>query len=478
MKETMTFVDKIRWQCRMLPREPALVLPHPSQDVVTYGRLDSYLNNACRSLRAMGIVPGTVYGIMVRDPLLHLVLSLAVEELGAGTMALRDLNIPASWPFTAILSDRDVGETSRCIVRVTMNWLEGDGRPSDIVEKRGRSRDDICRIALTSGSTGTPKGVVFTHDAWDRRIAYYDYICGPFGLLSRTMSCIVGTEYRYCVYALSRGAMYCFPDASIESTARKIAQYGVQYLAASATTLGNIVTSPHADRKLFSSIELVRTGGSHLPRKLFERVRETICPRVMSSYGSSETGTIATGWAESLDLEAGEVGFIAPGTEIEIVDPDTRLPVSSGPGVLRVYTRTLASGYFVSDPTNAFDGGAFHTNDIGSVVGGRVTLEGRSKNVVNLGGDKATIERIELHYAKAPGIYELAVVPVRDSLGVTKIVAVVVPNDQWSEAKAWDHFRGNLPRTYWPLKLVVAQQLPRGGNGKVDRAKLETLVSG
>ena len=454
------------------------MLPYPSQEVVTYGRLDHYLNNACRNLRAIGIVPGTVYGILVKDPLLQLVLSLALEELGTGSMALRDLNIPASWPFIAILRDREVGDTPRRTVPVDPSWLDGDGKPSGVVETRGRSGDDICRIALTSGSTGVPKGVVFTRAAWERRIGYYNYICGPFGLLSRTMSCIVGSEYRYCIYALSRGAMYCFPDPSVESTAKKIAQYKIQYLAASATTLGNIVVSPHADRKSFSSIELVRTGGSHLPRKLFERVREVICPRVMCSYGTSETGTIATGWAESLDLEGGEVGFIAPGTEIEIVDPETRQPVASGSGALRVRSPTVASGYFGGDPTNAFSGGAFYTNDIGSIVDGRIMLEGRSKNVVNLGGDKATIERIELHYSKAPGISELAAVPVRDALGVTKIVAVVVPNAQWSEPKVWEHVKQNLPRTFWPLKFVVTQQLPRGGNGKVDRARLETLVSG
>jgi acyl-coenzyme A synthetase/AMP-(fatty) acid ligase len=477
MSVSMTIVDKIRWQCRLLPNEPALVLPHPSQEVVTYGRLDHYLNNVRRNLMAMGIVPGTVYGVMVKDPLLQVVLSLALEELGAGTAGLRDLDIPASWPFSVILRDREVGDTPRRTVLVDKSWLEGDGKPSGVVETRGRTPDDICRILLTSGSTGIPKGVVFTHDAWARRIGYYDYVCGPLGLLSRTMSCIVGSEYRYVVYALSRGAMYCFPDPSLEATARKIAQYGIQYLAASATTLGNIVTSPYADRKSFSTLEMVRTGGSHLPRKLFERIRETICSRVFCSYGASETGMIAAGWADTLDLEGGEAGTIIPGTQIEIVDPETRKILASGSGGFCVRTRQLASGYFGGDPGNVFSGGAVYTNDIGSVVGGRVILEGRSKNVVNLGGDKATLERIELHYAKAPGVSELAAVPVRDALGVTKIVAVIVPNDQWSEPKMWEHFRSTLPRIYWPLKLVVARELPRGGNGKVDRAKLEALVS-
>jgi acyl-coenzyme A synthetase/AMP-(fatty) acid ligase len=83
-----------------------------------------------------------------------------------------------------------------------------------------------------------------------------------------------------------------------------------------------------------------------------------------------------------------------------------------------------------------------------------------------------------LHYAKAPGIRDLAAVPIRDPLGLTKLVAVIVPNDQWSEQKAWDHLRATLPPNFWPVKLVVVDDLPRGSNGKVDRAKLEPLIAG
>ena len=255
--------------------------------------------------------------------------------------------------------------------------------------------------------------------------------------------------------------------------------YKVQYLSAGATTLGTILAGTPTNRKAFASLELIMTAGSHLPRKLYERVRETMSQRVINCYGTTETGAIATAWADMLDLDGGEVGFVVPGTEVEAVDPDTRLPIARGSGTLRIRSSVMASGYFGGDPARGFDGGAFYTNDLGSVApDGRVTLQGRSSNVVNLGGDKATIERIELHYAKAPGITDLAAVPVRDGFGITRLVAIVVPNDQWSEQKAWEHFRANLPRNFWPTKLIVVLGLPRGGNGKVDRARLEPLIAG
>ena len=429
-------------------------------------------------LGAASIVPRTVYGLLVKDPLLHLVLSLALEELGAASMTLYDLKLPESWPFTAILTDRDVAGSHWPTIPVDASWLEGDGAPPRDASLPQRSMSDIARVILTSGSTGIPKGVVFTHLAWEQRIAHFDYIYGELAQLARMMCLVPSAEHRYCLYSLSRGGLYCYADPSIQSTAIKIATYKIQYLAAAASTLGNILATSHQEG--FQSLQLIRAGGSHLPRKLAEKVRDTMCNRLVTSFGSAETGTVAAGWAETLDLDNGEVGFVIPGAYIELVDDDTRAPVTDTIGALKIKNFGLASGYFGDGADqSAFADGAFYSHDLGSIsADGRLSIHGRSSSVVNLGGDKATIERIELHYAKAPGIRDLAAVPIRDDLGITKLVAVIVPNDQWSEQKAWEHFRATLPRNFWPVRFVVVDDLPRGGNGKVDRARLEPLITG
>jgi len=475
----MPYVDRIRWQCRIRPREPALALPSSTQDVVTYAGLERCLNNAGRRLREMGVVPGAVYGLLVKDALVQLVLSLALDELGAATMALHDLKIPNVWTFAAILTDREVDSGAWPIVRVGRDWLLGDGTPLDLDGMPSRSPDDICRIVLTSGSTGSPKGVVFTHRIMQERLATLDYAYGEMARHDRMMCCIVNAEYRICLYVLSRGGLYCYPELSIEGTARKITSYRVQTLVAGAATLGAILSASPSHRRGFRSLEMIRTTGSRLPPQLAERVREAMCCRLFNQYGTTETGTIATAPIEMIDLAAGEVGFLVPGVRLELVDPESRAPVTSGAGLLRISSPQVASGYFGGDDAAAFAGGAFHSRDLASVSSdGCVTLLGRDSNIVNLGGDKATIERIELHYAKAPGIGDVAAVPVHDRLGLAKVIAVIVPNDEWSEQKFWEHCRGNLPRTFWPSRLMVTADLPRGLAGKIDRAKLGSLISG
>jgi acyl-coenzyme A synthetase/AMP-(fatty) acid ligase len=405
------------------------------------------------------------------------VLALALDELRAANMIIYDLKLPKTWPFATVFSDRDVADSPWPVVRVDQDWLLGDGRPLPRAEAVS-SPDDICRVVLTSGSTGIPKGVVLPRGVVEERISNLDYVFGEMALHDRIMCCIVSAEHRTCLFVLSRGGLYCYPEPTIEATARKISSLRAQSLIAAPTTLGQILKVPHPDRKGFQSLELIRTGGSPLPRTLAERVRDTMCSRLFNQYGATETGTVATAPAEMIDLDQGEVGFLIPGVEVAVVDPKTRAPLSSGRGTLRIRSAQIASGYFgETADDNTFSSGAFYSRDLGSLsADGRVTLYGRDSNVVNLGGDKATIELIELHYAKAPGIRELAAVPVRDSLHITKMVAVIAPNDQWSEQKAWEHFRSNLPKSFWPVKLVVVEDLPRVANGKVDRTRLEAMI--
>lgn len=381
----MPYVDRIRWQCRIRPQEPALALPSPSQGVVTYAGLDRCLNNAGRHLLEMGVVPGAVYGLLVKDALVQLVLSLALDELGAATMALNDLNIPKNWEFATILTDYELEEAAWPIVRVDRDWLRGDGKPLEFDRMPNRSPDDVCRIVLTSGSTGSPKGVVFTHRIMEERLATLDYAYGEMARHDRMMCCIVNAEYRTGLYVLSRGGLYCYPEPSIEGTARKIALYRVQTLVAGAATLGAILGSLPSRRNGFRSLDLIRTTGSRLPRRLAERVREAMCGRLFNQYGTTETGTIATAPVEMIDLDAGEVGFLIPGVRLELFDPESRAPVTSGAGLLRIRSPQVASGYFGGAEAKAFENGAFHSRDLAVLSSdGCVTLLGRDSNIVNL----------------------------------------------------------------------------------------------
>ena len=478
----MTFVDRIRWQCRMRPEKPALSLPGSSRATVSYGQLSHHLDSVRRKLSEVAIVPGAVYGLLMTDPLLHVVLTLALEELGAATMFLNDLDIPHDWKLSAIFSDREIAKSNWPIQRVHANWLHGDSNDARPNQIRTRSPDDICCVILTSGSTGNPKAVALTHRVRAQRIARLDYALGSgFAHHTRMLCCLTpSTEfgYRCLIRTLSRGGLFCFPNASIVSTARKVSFYGVQTLVASAATLAEFLKVAQEGRTGFHSLELIVTAGSLLPKALADSVRDKICGRIVNTYGSTEAGGVATAPVEMLDLDNGEVGFVNPGIEVDVVDAETRAPLKDRGGRLRIRSEGVARGYLgASNDDGIFDDNAFYADDLGYLsADGRLSLYGRNNSVVNLGGDKTSLERIEALYSAAPGVNDLTAAVVSDGLGLNRVIAVVVPSTDWSEQAFWDHCERHIQRAFWPSKLLTVEALPRSANGKLDRRKVEALV--
>ena len=123
----MRYIDRIRWQCRLGAGNPALAVPGDSGESVTYGRLASYLDNARRRLRERGARPRAVYGLLVGDALLHIVLMLALEDIGAATVTLSDPETAETWPLAGILSDRDIVKSAFPVWRAHPNWLHMGG---------------------------------------------------------------------------------------------------------------------------------------------------------------------------------------------------------------------------------------------------------------------------------------------------------------------------------------------------------------
>jgi len=152
----MSFIDRIRWQCRLRPENPAQLLPGAAA-TATYGRLAHYLNSICRRLNEIGIVPGTVYGLLLDDALLHIVFTLALEELGAGTVLLHDMEIPQDWNLGTIFSDRDAVNSHRPIQRIHANWLHGDGDDDFIAERARAAGDQHAFVVQQSSLRAFPK---------------------------------------------------------------------------------------------------------------------------------------------------------------------------------------------------------------------------------------------------------------------------------------------------------------------------------
>lgn len=475
----MSFVDRIRWQGLYSGPEAALSIPGPYRDTVSYVRLNQYINNFCWRLTALGVVPGSVYGLHLSDTLLNIVATLALEQVGAASVSVPDADLVEAWPLAGILTDDESARSSFPMEHVDLNWLQGDGVYETREKRLGRGPDDICRIILTSGSTGRPKGVAYTNRMVEERISRFAYVFGDDFPKYKRILCCMGLSsslgYLFLIYALARGGMFCVPDPSIDRTARKISVYNIQNLVASPLVLAEFWAMAESDEMSFQSLELIISAGSPLTKPLAEGLRANVCNRLVSLYGSAEAGVVATASAEALDLHNGEVGFVVPGVHVDFADRQTGASVTGSGARLRIRNQANARSYFGSgsERSDALDKDSFYPGDQGYLApNGMLSIFGRDNSVVNIGGVKTTIEQIEARFAAAPGVTELAVVLLNDAIGIQRTSIFVVPNTGWSEKAFWDHTHHNVAREFWPIKLVVSTGLPRGPTGKIDRQKL------
>ena len=134
-------------------------------------------------------------------------------------------------------------------------------------------------------------------------------------------------------------------------------------------------------------------------------------------------------------------------------------------------------GYLgASEDPGPFEGASFFPGDHGFLSReGILSIFGRENNIVNIGGIKTTHELIEARYLDAPAVREAAAGIVLDALGIERIVAHIVPADNWSEEAFRAYCQRALAREYWPIRIVLTQRLPRLPTGKIDRRQVTSL---
>ena len=104
-------------------------------------------------------------------------------------------------------------------------------------------------------------------------------------------------------------------------------------------------------------------------------------------------------------------------------------------------------------------------------------VHGRADNVINIGGTKTTFELLEQSIAAAPGVRDCGVVCVRDQLGIDRITAVLVLDQfVWNQATFLSYCEANIIRDFLPTKFVLAKQIQRNRNNKIDRQALAELA--
>jgi acyl-CoA synthetase (AMP-forming)/AMP-acid ligase II len=478
----MNIVEPILFHCKTQAPMPAMCAPGNALPLVSYGRLEQFIDNVAHNARGQGLAPGNVVALLIEEPILHAAFILGLAYLGVETVSLRSADVPQALRVDAVIADKPhVFKNAGRIIPADLNWLAGDGRPLlNHVPPAGGA----CRIILTSGTTGDPKGVAFSHDMLIERIARHNW---TFGSAVTTCSRIfvdpgLGTAigFLFWLYTLAKGGTAVVRGADAVETMQAFILYKVQCMVGSPAALAEFVGYYESAPQLTCPLELVLSVGGLLPRSLSERVRARISSNLIACYGSTEANIVATAPAAAIADVAGAVGYVTPGVTAGIADRAGNAAPAGQEGLVRISGRFTVDGYRgdAEGSREAFRDGWFYPGDIGRLTADRLlVLTGREKAVLNLGGDKVSPERIEQVLASFAGVREAAAFAVTNAAGIEEL-AVAIVADAFDEGALRNHCEREMSPAFVPAHFLRVRDIPRNDMGKIDRRRLTELLRG
>lgn len=465
------------------------------------------LDDAARwmaALCAAGVGPGDRVALSIGKSAGLVAAHLAVLGVGACVVPLNPALSAAE--TDAVLRQADVAlaitnaalltrapETRRA---VRGPWWVADGdAPSDTdplsdvladsrsgTEPRAGAADEDALLLFTSGTTGQPKGVGLTHanlaanlhallvETWrmteDDRLLHalpphhlHGLALGLYGTLFTGGAAVLLERFDPAVVLAGL------------RTQRISIFMGVP-------TMYHRMVETEGDFAL-DSVRLCISGSAPLSVETFRRFEARFGHRIVERYGLTETG-INTSNPIGGERRAGTVGTALPGIEVGVFDAADHRPLPHGQsGEIRVRGPNVFRGYWRNPAATAeaFHDGWFRTGDMGVLdADGYLTINGRMKELIIVGGTNVTPGEVEAALEPETGVREVAVAGVPNAdLGET-VAAFVVPrageDPAALEARLRQRAERDLASYKRPRLYRFLDEIPRNAMGKVERGKL------
>lgn len=415
---------------------------------------------------------------MWRTDYYEMLVSLAPELPQGNTQALELAAFPRLRSVVMIGDDAPAGTIAFGAL------LEDDVTPVTAAEQ-AVSPADMLLICFTSGTTGKPKGVMHNHGVI-RQSTKVGLAMGvePGGRFLGHMPFYHSAGlFMALIPALSIGAgIVPMVQWDPSEALRLISQEKVTGFGAVPTHFYDLVALPELATTDTSSLKAAWIGGSAVMRETFDRIMRALrLERLLSTYGMTEN-TISTSfnaWHDPAEICCQNKAPILSDCEVKIVNPETFETMPPGQdGEVWCRGDTVMMGYY-KDPKATWqaitEDGWLRSGDIGNLDGnGYLTITGRLKEMLKVGGTNTSPIEIEQHLAAHPAIKSSAVVGAPDErLG--QVAYAFIERNEGSALSAEEVIafcKQRMADYKVPRFVKFVDELPRTPTGKIQRGLL------
>ena len=477
-------------------RMQAICLELPDDQNLSYGELDEHSARYAGVLDGLGLAPGDRVVAQVDKSPDNVALYLACLRRGVIYVPLNTAYTSAEVEYfladaeprlLVVRSDHQQTLADTAAARGIAIESMGDGQGIERLaaetapqpELARRDADDVVVMVYTSGTTGRSKGAMMTtanlasnvsalHEIWGWRrddvLLHALPIFHVHGLIV-AMHC-----------ALLAGSRILFQPRFDVSQLRAALPRATVMMGV-PTFYTRLLDEPDFGPAECRGMRLFISGSAPLLEETFEAFAERSGHRILERYGMTEAGMITSNPLQGERLP-GTVGYPLPDVELRVVDEHGKRTGPGDIGIVEIRGPNVFKGYWRQPEKTAAEfraDGFFHTGDLGRLdKDGRLTLVGRSKDLIISGGYNVYPKEIEACLDELPGIRESAVIGVAHADLGEAPVAIIVPEAAGAgdPGEILSALESRLARFKRPRRIVNVDELPRNAMGKVQKQLL------
>ena len=360
---------------------------------------------------------------------------------------------------------------------------------------------DPALMLYSSGTTGEPKGVVHTQDslsnAVDSLARYWEF--SPEDKLVNVLPL-------FHIHGLSFATHVSWISGSWMKVGDRFHPRKTLDLVGQSSVFMGVPPYYYSwlDRKFFyetesvwKNIRLVTCGSAPIRPEVLPRLEGVLGQLLVNRYGMTESHVISSlpvpsgiSQEHSSEKLSGSVGVAIPGIEIRLAsrksshetgdeglgsnaqhDSDVGEVYVRGPNLFKEYWNRSEATRLAIDSD-----GWFATGDLGRLDGQqRLTLVGRSKDLIIVGGFNVYPAVVEKVVSSCPGVREAAVFALDDLKRGQRVAVAAVKDHEGSvtERQIQSFCKQHLISYQCPAVVTFVDQLPRNTMGKILRRILQ-----
>ncbi len=345
--------------------------------------------------------------------------------------------------------------------------------------------DDTAVILYTSGTSGLPKGVCQTFGNLHSDIAAAIELArltkehNFLGVLPLFHS--FGLTAMLMVPVALQSSVHFLPRFTPTQVIEEIRERKISVTMMIASMYSALLKSKRGGSEDMASLKYAISGGEGLPDSVHGAFADRFGVDILQGYGMTEASPVVSlnvPWSNRV----GTVGQAIPGVTVAAFD-DAGEPLGPGEvGELRVRGPIVMKGYYRKEAETraaVTADGWYLTGDMGRLdAEGYITITGRKKEMIIVGGENVYPREIEAALEGHPAVAEAAAIGQHDASRGEVVVAFVTLKDGMicGEIELRDFCRERIAGYKVPRRVVVADDLPRGPTGKILKRKLAELL--